>query len=503
MRLLQGDFAAETVYDDDPVAVARAFAAAGRAWIHVVDLDAARTGEPANLAVIEAIAARGRLQGAGRRRSAQRRPRPTRCSLAGAARVVVGTAAVEHPELVDELCARASRAAVAVGLDARGREVAVRGWVEGSGADLVELAARFEASGVAALVVTEIGRDGTLEGPTLDQLRAVLAADRAPGDRERRRRRRSTTSWPSPRSQVGGRRLAGAIVGPGALRGPIHGRRGAVDALGRTVTGRGDRGYGRGHDTAHRAVGGAGRRGYAHERTGVIDEGFLRRYRELLDAEDAAFDELEHAYEEGDRAHYEHDLEQWQAHASKRRAAFLDRHGMRPASRRSIRAIRRPPACRDRRCTRTRSTSRGARTPRAAATTRSVRPTKKWRRPATTSTRRRRASCRGRHAHVVGLDGPRRARPSTSELGRERRARRVEARRRSAAAARSRSQPATRVVGRSRAPCRRRTTSRRARAAGIGRATARVERVDRGDDVGAFAAPLVPRAAAALDARGS
>lgn len=99
--------------------------------------------------------------------------------LAGAARVVVGTAAVEEPGLVDDLC-RLHPGGVAVGLDARGREVAVRGWTAGSGRDLLELVQRFEASGVAALVVTEIARDGTMEGPSLDQLRAVLEATTVP-----------------------------------------------------------------------------------------------------------------------------------------------------------------------------------------------------------------------------------------------------------------------------------------------------------------------------------
>lgn len=178
VRLHQGDFAAETVYDDDPVAVARAFAAAGANWIHVVDLDAARTGEPANLSVIERIAEEVdcalEVGGGVRTREAAEA-----LLLAGATRVVVGTAAVEQPELVDALCA-AHPARVAVGLDARGREVAVRGWVEGSGADLLDLAVRFEASGVAALVVTEIGRDGTMTGPDLEQLRAVLEVTSVP-----------------------------------------------------------------------------------------------------------------------------------------------------------------------------------------------------------------------------------------------------------------------------------------------------------------------------------
>src|SRR6185295_14784307 len=164
VRLHQGDFAAETVYDDDPVAVARAFALAGAQWIHVVDLDAARTGEPANLAVIERIARAVdcHVQCGGGVRSVAA---ADALLLAGAARVVVGTAAVENPALVDELCAR-HPGQIAVGLDARGREVAVRGWVEGSGADLVELATRFEASGVAALIVTESDATERWKGPT-------------------------------------------------------------------------------------------------------------------------------------------------------------------------------------------------------------------------------------------------------------------------------------------------------------------------------------------------
>ena len=178
VRLTQGDFTAETVYDDDPVAVARAFASAGAPWIHVVDLDAARTGEPANLAVVERIAEAVpcAIQAGGGVRS---EAAADALLLAGASRVVVGTAAVERPELVDELCAR-HEGRIAVGLDARGREVAVRGWTEGTGTDLVELAQRFERSGIAALVVTEIGRDGTMTGPDVDQLTAVLEATSTP-----------------------------------------------------------------------------------------------------------------------------------------------------------------------------------------------------------------------------------------------------------------------------------------------------------------------------------
>jgi phosphoribosylformimino-5-aminoimidazole carboxamide ribotide isomerase len=174
VRLLKGDYAAETVYSDDPVSVARSFEAAGARWIHVVDLDAARSGEAGNLEYVAAIARSVgcEVETGGGVRSVEA---AERLIDAGVARVVIGTAAVERPELVSELAGRYP-GRVAVGLDARGREVAVRGWTETSGADLVDLAKRFEGEGVAALIVTEIGRDGTMAGPDLDQLTAVLEA---------------------------------------------------------------------------------------------------------------------------------------------------------------------------------------------------------------------------------------------------------------------------------------------------------------------------------------
>ena len=174
VRLLRGDYAAETVYSDDPVAVARSFEAAGARWIHVVDLDAARSGEAGNLDLVAAVAksVASKVETGGGVRSVAA---AERLIDAGVARVVVGTAAVERPELVTELAGRFP-GQVAVGLDARGRQVAVKGWTETTGADLVELARRFEGQGVSALVVTEIGRDGTMDGPDLDQLSAVLEA---------------------------------------------------------------------------------------------------------------------------------------------------------------------------------------------------------------------------------------------------------------------------------------------------------------------------------------
>jgi phosphoribosylformimino-5-aminoimidazole carboxamide ribotide isomerase len=176
VRLYQGDYDRETVYGDDPVAQALAFQAEGASWVHVVDLDAARTGEPRNRDVVAAIA--GALDvpvqtGGGIRDEAA----AAALFDAGVARVVLGTAALEDPALVRRLAARHP---VAVGLDARGRDVAVRGWVQGSGADLLDLAGAFADAGVAALVVTEISRDGTLEGPDLVGLESVLAATPVP-----------------------------------------------------------------------------------------------------------------------------------------------------------------------------------------------------------------------------------------------------------------------------------------------------------------------------------
>jgi phosphoribosylformimino-5-aminoimidazole carboxamide ribotide isomerase len=218
VRLQQGDYARETVYDESPVAVARRYEAAGARWIHVVDLDAARSGAGENLAIVEAICAavECRVQvGGGVRSVADAGDRLG----AGAMRVVVGTAAVEHPELVDELC-RLHPGQIAVGLDARGREVAVRGWEQASGLDLLDLAARFADSGVSALVVTEIGRDGMFSGPDVDGLGAVLRASALPliasggvG---------GLADLVALRSlEVDGRSLAGAIVGRALYEGRL------------------------------------------------------------------------------------------------------------------------------------------------------------------------------------------------------------------------------------------------------------------------------------------
>ncbi|MEC9467051.1 MAG: 1-(5-phosphoribosyl)-5-[(5-phosphoribosylamino)methylideneamino]imidazole-4-carboxamide isomerase [Actinomycetota bacterium] len=172
VRLMQGDYDRETVYDDDPVARALAFQKAGADWVHVVDLDAARSGEPVNRPVVAAVA--GALDVPVQTGGGIRSVDDSRALFdAGVARVVLGTAAVEDPDLVPAVAAHGP---VAVGLDVRGDEVAVRGWTEGSGLRLDEALALYSGLGTAAFVITRIERDGTLEGPDLDGLAGARAA---------------------------------------------------------------------------------------------------------------------------------------------------------------------------------------------------------------------------------------------------------------------------------------------------------------------------------------
>ncbi len=172
VRLHQGDYAKETVYGDDPVAQAVAFAEAGVGWIHVVDLDAARTGVPENHGTIAAIAEAVAVpvQTGGGIRSIEA---ASILFEAGVERVVIGTAALKNPDLVRTL-ARDHR--VAVGLDARSGEVATDGWLVGSGRTVLDVARSFADAGVDAFVVTDISRDGTLEGPDIVGLTDVLGA---------------------------------------------------------------------------------------------------------------------------------------------------------------------------------------------------------------------------------------------------------------------------------------------------------------------------------------
>ena len=173
VRLTQGRADEETVYDADPVAAAQRFADAGSEWLHVVDLDAAFTGEPRNRHLIEQIveATGCRVQASGGVRSLD----DVEASLGyGAQRVVLGTMALSEPTFVAEALDRVGPR-IAVGLDARGTTLQARGWTETAG-DLFEAVERFTEMGVPRFVYTDVAKDGMLAGPNVEMLRRVADA---------------------------------------------------------------------------------------------------------------------------------------------------------------------------------------------------------------------------------------------------------------------------------------------------------------------------------------
>jgi phosphoribosylformimino-5-aminoimidazole carboxamide ribotide isomerase len=219
VRLVQGDFGRLRTYGD-PVALAHSYVDAGARWVHVVDLDAARTGEPVNRDIVLAIAAAvgARVQAGGGVRSTAD---ATALLEGGVERVVLGTAALETPALVTTLAQRYP-GRVAVGLDHRGgrSELAVRGWAQAAATTLEVALARLAGADLGAVVVTAIDRDGMLGGPDLVGLRAVLDGTthrvvasggvRSPSD---------LLALASLES--GRRRLAGAIVGTALVEGAM------------------------------------------------------------------------------------------------------------------------------------------------------------------------------------------------------------------------------------------------------------------------------------------
>ena len=176
VRLTKGDYDAETVYGDDPVAVAVSFAEAGAPWVHVVDLDAARSGDPVNRRVVASIAAalagRSQLQNGGGVRTVDD---VEALAAAGVSRVVMGSAAIARPGLVGEA---ATVLPVAVGLDHRQGRLAVHGWTESSELELGDALSMFPQA--TAFVITDIGRDGMLSGPDVEGLTAAVAATSVP-----------------------------------------------------------------------------------------------------------------------------------------------------------------------------------------------------------------------------------------------------------------------------------------------------------------------------------
>ncbi|WP_412506487.1 1-(5-phosphoribosyl)-5-[(5-phosphoribosylamino)methylideneamino]imidazole-4-carboxamide isomerase [Roseovarius sp. SYSU LYC5161] len=165
VRLLRGEMDQATVFNDDPAAQAMEFVAAGCEWLHLVDLNGAFAGEPVNAAPVEAILAACDVPaqlGGGIRDMAT----IERWLSKGLARVILGTVAVENPALVRE-AARAFPGQIAVGIDARAGRVATKGWAEETDVDATDLARSFEDAGVAAIIYTDIDRDGAMQGPNV------------------------------------------------------------------------------------------------------------------------------------------------------------------------------------------------------------------------------------------------------------------------------------------------------------------------------------------------
>ena len=178
VRLRRGEMDGATVYSDDPAAQARAWQDAGCEWLHVVDLNGAFAGRPVNAAAVAAILSAAAVPvqlGGGIRDMAG----VASWIEAGVTRVILGSAALKTPALVHEAC-RAFPGRVAVGIDARGGMVAAEGWAETSDISAAELGLRFEDAGVAAIIYTDIARDGMLGGLNLEQTRALADRLRTP-----------------------------------------------------------------------------------------------------------------------------------------------------------------------------------------------------------------------------------------------------------------------------------------------------------------------------------
>ncbi|MCF3974742.1 1-(5-phosphoribosyl)-5-[(5-phosphoribosylamino)methylideneamino]imidazole-4-carboxamide isomerase [Paracoccus salsus] len=171
VRLLRGDMEAATVFGSDPAAQARAFQDAGAEWLHLVDLNGAFEGRPVNADAVEAILRSITIPaqlGGGIRDMATIESWLDR----GLTRVILGTVAVEDPDLVRE-ASDAFPGRIAVGIDARGGRVATRGWATATNLSATDLAGRFEDAGVAAIIYTDIDRDGAMQGPNIAATEAL------------------------------------------------------------------------------------------------------------------------------------------------------------------------------------------------------------------------------------------------------------------------------------------------------------------------------------------
>ena len=227
VRLLQGDMARATVFNDDPAAQAAQFAEAGAEWLHVVDLNGAFEGRPVNATAVSSILTAVGLPvqlGGGIRSLETIESWLER----GVARVVLGTVAVKDPALVREACAKWP-GQVALGIDARGGRVAVEGWAEVSDLEVEDLARRFEDAGAAAVIYTDVDRDGILTGPNLAATAALADAVTMPVIASG-----GVATLDDLQALAAAPRIAGAIVGRALYDGRVD-LRAALSALGESA----------------------------------------------------------------------------------------------------------------------------------------------------------------------------------------------------------------------------------------------------------------------------
>lgn len=178
VRLFQGDYGQSEVVAQDPLTQAQVWVDQGATRLHLVDLDGAKTGDPINFEVIRAVAQQVQIpvQVGGGIRSLEM---VERLLSVGVDRVILGTAAVEDPDLVDRLCSQFPHQII-VGIDAKQGQVAIKGWIESTSVAALDLVRRVCQQGVNAIIYTDIQRDGTLQGPNLDQLRQVASLATVP-----------------------------------------------------------------------------------------------------------------------------------------------------------------------------------------------------------------------------------------------------------------------------------------------------------------------------------
>lgn len=173
VRLYQGDYRQQIVFDKDPATVALRWQSQGARWLHIVDLDGAAVGKPQNMSIVEKIVGQSDLLvelGGGIREERV----AEELLQKGVSRIILGTVAIESPELVSKLCHRFGEAIV-VGLDARDGRVAVRGWLKDTGVDVLQLARKMVEAGVKRFIYTDVKRDGTLTEPNFDIVRKLVS----------------------------------------------------------------------------------------------------------------------------------------------------------------------------------------------------------------------------------------------------------------------------------------------------------------------------------------